>query len=60
MLPTAKFFSRMFCRHYKVIFCRNIYGDEINHRNGMRSLWQCAKCGAIVLSEHLHHTGEQT
>ena len=28
-------------------FVRNIYGDEINYRNGYRSEWKCKKCGKL-------------
>lgn len=32
---------------------RTIHGDEINHRNGARSEWECDKCGKWKLSKHL-------
>lgn len=47
-----KFIKRIFCKHYKVLFVRNIYGDEINALN-CRSIWECAKCGAEVKSQQL-------
>lgn len=53
------FFNRLFCKHRKVIFYRNIYGDEINEWCGNRSLWECAKCGLLVPSEHLHHSEQE-
>lgn len=49
------FIKRLFCKHYKVTFIRNVYGDEINDRN-CRSLWRCGKCGATVRCDHLHHS----
>jgi hypothetical protein len=55
----TKFFKRLFCKHYKVIFRRNIYGDEINSWNGKRSIWQCDNCGDIVLGDHLHHSEQE-
>jgi len=50
--------KRLFCKHYKVIFVRNIYGDEIIEYGYKRSIWKCDKCGAIVPSDHLAHPGE--
>lgn len=47
--------KRLFCKHYKVIFWRNVYGDEINALN-CRSVWECANCKAIVKSPYLHHS----
>jgi hypothetical protein len=29
-------------------FVRNIYGDEINHSGGNRSLWRCANCRRLI------------
>lgn len=52
------FFKRLFCKHYKVTFVRNIYGDEIIERGWKRSLWKCVKCGASVPSDYLHHSEE--
>lgn len=52
------FFKRLFCKHYKVTFVRNIYGDEIIEWGWKRSLWKCEKCGALVPADHLHHFGE--
>lgn len=34
-------------------FVRNIYGDEINARNGMRSEWKCNCCGRYKLRPQL-------
>jgi hypothetical protein len=34
-------------------FVRNIYGDEINARNGMRSEWRCVKCGKYEMRPDL-------
>lgn len=38
-------------------FVRNIYGDEINAHNGMRSEWRCIKCGHIQYRDDLHTRG---
>jgi hypothetical protein len=35
-------------------FVRNIYGDEINARNGMRSEWKCNCCGRWKLRPELN------
>lgn len=49
-------FKSLFCKHdYK--FIRNIYGDEINHRCGKRSLWQCEKCGNLEYRDYLEPVG---
>ena len=51
-----KLFKSLFCKHdYK--FVRNIYGDEINHRGGKRSLWQCKKCGNLEYRDYLEPVG---
>ncbi len=50
------FIKRLFCKHYKVTFVRNIYGDEIIHFGWKRSLWKCVKCGACVPGDYLHHS----
>ena len=48
--------SKHGCEHeYK--FVRNIYGDEINTHNGMRSEWRCIKCGHVQYREDYHITG---
>lgn len=52
------FLKRLFCKHYKVTFVRNIYGDEIISFGYKRSLWRCEKCGALVLGDYLHHSGD--
>lgn len=40
-------------------FVRNIYGDEINARNGMRSEWKCNCCGRWKLRPELNHTAPE-
>jgi|GEM_PF-2964241 len=46
MAKLMVFIKRLFCKHkYRVI--RNIYGDEINFRNGRRTELACFKCGKI-------------
>ena len=52
------FIKRLFCKHYKVTFVRNIYGDEIISFGHKRSLWRCDKCGALVPGDYLHHSGD--
>jgi hypothetical protein len=40
---------RLFCFHLcSATFVRHIYGDEIFHSGGKRSLWRCDRCGALV------------
>lgn len=41
------------CEH-EYEFVRNIYGDEINHCGGYRSLWRCKKCGRLQWREQLY------
>ena len=53
-----EFIKRLFCRHYKVEFVSNVYGDQINYFN-CRSFWKCVKCGEYVKSQQLHISGEQ-
>jgi hypothetical protein len=48
------FIRRLFCQHREFDFVRNIYGDEINHCGGKRSLWRCKGCGSAVLHARLH------
>lgn len=57
MSPLA-FLRRLFCRHREFDFVRNIYGDEINHCGGKRSVWRCRGCGSAVLHADLHDTGD--
>ena len=46
------------CRH-EYEFVRNIYGDEINHVGGMRSLWRCVKCGRRALGTSLQNDDDR-
>ena len=48
-------FKSLFCKH-KYEFVRNIYGDEINVHDGMRSEWRCTKCGHVQYREDYHVT----
>ena len=41
------------CEH-EYEFVRNIYGDQINQHDGMRSEWRCVKCGHVQYREYLH------
>ena len=45
--------KRLFCKHYKLKFWRNVYGDEINALN-CRSVWECENCQKVILSQQLH------
>lgn len=46
------FFNRLLCEHeYKWV--RNIYGDEINIRDGKRSVHICTKCGKLKYENFL-------
>jgi hypothetical protein len=38
---------------------RNIYGDEINARNGMRSEWKCTHCGSYQMWPELLRENSQ-
>ena len=49
-----RFWQRCFCRHQVMTFVRNLYGDEINHNGGKRSLWRCNVCGATIGHYLLH------
>ena len=48
------FFKMITCKHVEVDFIRNIYGDEINFRNGNRSEFKCNRCGRIVYKKELY------
>ena len=50
--------KRLFCKHYKVIFVRNIYGDEIIEYGYKRSIWKCARCGGFVYGDGVVNRGE--
>ena len=49
------FLRWFFCDHKGCdkVFIRNIYGDEINHRNGNRSMWSCSHCGGVIFEVHV-------
>jgi hypothetical protein len=49
-----RFLKRLFCRHRRTQFVRNVYGDEINHCGGRRSLWCCEDCGRYMYRKDLH------
>lgn len=38
------FLKWIFCRHPRMFFVRNVYGDEITVAGGRRSLWHCPDC----------------
>lgn len=46
---------RWFCNHEYLEFIRNIYGDEINVRNGKRSEWKCKYCGKLIYKDKLYY-----
>ena len=48
------FFKMIPCKHAEVEFIRNIYGDEINLRNGNRSEFKCNRCGRIVYKKDIY------
>lgn len=52
-----KFITCLF-RGHKFQFERNIYGDEINYRNGKRSEWWCMHCGLYQYRPTLHDVKE--
>jgi len=52
------FIKRFFCKH-DLTFVRNIYGDEIIMSGYKRSIWKCAKCGALVFKEDLQRDAHQ-
>lgn len=45
--------KRLLCKH-EYIRTRTIHGDEIIHRNFMRSEWECRHCGKWKYSKHLN------
>jgi hypothetical protein len=49
-----KWLRKFFCAHdYR--WQRNIFGDEINHSGGARSIWKCCKCKKFQFRNTLHH-----
>lgn len=46
------FIGSLTCKH-DLQLVRTIHGDEINHRNGMRSEWACKKCHCLRYSKSL-------
>lgn len=52
----------MHCNHLSepLIFCRNLYGDEINQVSPFgktyRSKWKCPTCGKIIYREYLQNS----
>lgn len=53
-LGIATFIYQLFCKHKKKTFCRNVYGDEINHLDA-RSVWYCDSCDKRLLSDKLDY-----
>lgn len=47
---------KLFCKHKRVCWVRNIYGDEINYiscKYLCRSEWRCKYCGRIIYKKFL-------
>lgn len=51
----CKVLKRLFCNHKKLKFIRNIYGDEVNIKNGTRSIWKCENCGKLIFKDKIHY-----
>lgn len=49
-----RFFCIPRCQQHAWFHVRNIYGDEINHSGGKRSVWQCKFCSKLKWSDRLH------
>lgn len=60
MWHLIKLIKRIFCKHKKGEFIRNIYGDEIifNTPNYSRSVWSCEKCDGVFYSKELNNFEE--
>lgn len=54
-----RFIRELLCRHHLWRFVRNIYGDEINFRNGARSEWECKSCGKTDTAKFLADPARQ-
>lgn len=50
-----KLFKRLFCKHAKQTFVRNIFGDEIIAYGWKRSVWKCEGCGKYVYHDSLKY-----
>lgn len=50
--------TRFFCPHESTTFVRNIYGDEINHLGGSRSVHSCDFCGKIEYKPNLYEKAQ--
>lgn len=44
---------KLFCSHPNQDFLRNIYGDEIFHAGGKRSIWKCRDCDKLIYKPEL-------
>lgn len=49
--------KRLLC-HHGFKFVRNLHGDEIIEYGWKRSLWRCAHCGKLHMSDYLDRTME--
>lgn len=54
MKKLFNFLHTLICSHKHVAFIRNLHGDEINQRNGKRSLWRCLDCDSEVAKSSLY------
>lgn len=52
----VRFFKRLFCKHLRQTFLRNLYGDECMHAGFKRSLWQCEDCGKLIRGAELNES----
>jgi hypothetical protein len=52
----SKLWKRLHCllEGHRDVWLRNIYGDEINHVGGRRSVWMCTFCGRVKYRRVLH------
>lgn len=49
-----KLIKRLLCKHERLAFVRNLYGDQIIMVGYKRSEWKCQNCGAWVWKDRLH------
>lgn len=44
----SKHIEQLFCQHLNCSMVRQVYGDEINHLGGKRTILKCNKCGKYI------------
>lgn len=59
VMRPKRWLLRLFCAHRLDHWIRNLYGDQINYFGGMRSEWQCTKCGGIRCRPELNREMEK-